>query len=356
MPLSEAGIVRYLVDHAIVDRKDVVDGNFVAIPSFRQHRNFRIRAGEGAGFFVKQPGAQGPVGPVGLMREAGFYWLVATRPPFSALADVIPRYVRYDPGRAILVLEAAEGVASHRRQSLEKGFPPAIGTAVGRALAAVHRIGRDDAGGAGAIVAEEPPWALSILEADRQGGLPQNAGTQFALGVIGRHEAFARQLARLRAGWRPERLIHGDFKWDNCLIEGEDSAAPAVRIVDWEMAAWGDPAWDAGSLIQDYVSQGILASPLPPQAPPAAVAAASDQAMAAIRPAVAAFWSAYAPTHNPDFLRRSIAYAGARVLQTCVETLAVSGAVTPNIAALLQLSHQMLERPDAAATSFLGFQ
>ncbi len=356
MPLSEAGIVRYLVDHAILEQKDVVDGTFVAIPSFRQHRNFRIRAGDGPGFFVKQPGSQGHVGPIGLMREAGFYWLVSVRPPFTALADIVPRYVRYDPGRTILVLEAADGVASHRRQSLEKGFPPAIGTAVGKALAAVHRIERHAAGGVGAIIAEEPPWALSILEVDAQGGLPQNAGTQFALGIIGRHEIFGRQLARLRAGWRAQQLIHGDFKWDNCLVEGEASATPSVRIVDWEMAAWGDAAWDAGSLIQDYVAQGILASPLPPQAPPAAVAAAADQAMAAIRPAIAAFWSAYAPTHNPDFLRRSIAYAGARVLQTCVETLAISGSVTPNIAALLQLSHQMLDRPDAAATSVLGFQ
>jgi hypothetical protein len=99
----------------------------------------------------------------------------------------------------------------------------------------------------------------------------------------------------------------------------------------------------------------MFASPLPPQAPPEAVAAAAEQAMAAIRPAIAAFWAAYAPTANPDFLRRSIAYAGARVLQTCVEALASSGAVTPNIAAMLQLSHEMLEHPDAAAISFLGF-
>jgi Phosphotransferase enzyme family len=356
MPLSEAGIVRYLIDHALVDKKDVVDGDFIAIPSSRQHRNVRIRSGDGPGLFVKQPGPHGPLGPAGIMREAGFYWLVSTTPPFDTLADIVPRYVLYDPGRATLVLEASTGDAPYRRQSLEQGFPPAIGTAVGKALTAVHRIERKAAGRGVDLVAEEPPWALAILQASAQGGLPQNPGTQFALGAIGRHIGFERQLSQLRESWRPERLIHGDMKWDNCLVESGEGSEPAVRIVDWEMAAWGDAAWDAGSLIQDYISQSLLASPLPPEAPSEAVAAAADQAMAAIRPAIAAFWSAYAPTQNPEFVRRSVAYAGARILQTCVEVLAVSSVVTPNVAALLQLSHEMLHHPDSAATSFLGFR
>ena len=145
------------------------------------------------------------------------------------------------------------------------------------------------------------------------------------------------------------------MKWDNCLIDGEGEAT-RVHVVDWEIACWSDPAWDAGSLIQDYVSQSLLAARLPPQAPPEAVAAAAEGAMTAIRPAVAAFWDAYAGMSNPDFVRRVILYAGARVLQTCVEALAASGIVTPNIAALLQLSHDLLERPERAATSFLGFR
>ena len=131
MPLNEAGLVRYLADHALLDMKDVVDGGFVAIPSFRQNRNFRIHAGEGGGLFVKQPAPQAPQGAAGLAREAGFYWLVATTPPFDRLAGIVPRLVRYDEARAILILEEAKGVAPHRRQSLGKGFPPEIGTAVG---------------------------------------------------------------------------------------------------------------------------------------------------------------------------------------------------------------------------------
>ena len=357
MPLSEAGIVRYMLDHGLLRRSDVVDGNFVAIPSSRQNQNVLVHTGEaGATWFVKQARSSNPLGSSGIAREATFYWLVSTQDPFHALAGLIPAYHFYDTARGVLVLEGSKGVAPHRRQSLQAGFPAPIGEAVGRALADVHRVKRADAGMTATLIASEPPWPLSILQPEVQAGLPQNPGTKFALGIVARHSGFERALSKLRSTWSFESLIHSDMKWDNCLIEAHESAAPAVRIIDWEMAAWGDPAWDAGSLIQDYVSQGIMASPLPVQAAPEAVAEAVDAAMAAIRPAIAAFWSAYSPDPNPDFLRRSISCGGARILQTCIEALAVSGAVTTNIAALLQLSHDMLERPDAAATSFLGFR
>jgi hypothetical protein len=359
MPLSEAGIVRYMLDHGLVRRSDVVDGDFVAIPASRRHRSFRIRCGDGLGLFVKQAGPHGLMGTMGIAREAAFYWLAATTPPFTTLAPILPGYLYHDPARAMLGLEAARGVAPRLRQSLDIGFPTAIAEAVGAALATVHRIVRAEAGPEGAaLIPEEEPWVLGILQPGARKGLPRNSGTDFALDVIARHPGFAQSLARLRADWRPERLVHADMKWDNCLVEApEDGPAAAVCVVDWEMVAWGDPAWDAGSLIQDYLSQSILASPLPPQAPPHVVAAAAEAAMAAIRPAVAAFWRRYAAeATGPDFLIRSVAHGGARILQTCVEALSVAGVMTPNLAALLQLSHEMLERPDAIATSFLGFR
>ena len=354
MPLSEPGILRYLVDHGLLSRDIFVDGEATFIPIARQHRSYLVRCGGTRTLFVKQPGQGGQASTSGLAREAAFGWLVATRPPFDRLQGLVPAHLLFDPQRAILVTRAVPGVPPHRIQSLESGFPPAVGAAVGAALAQIHEIDKDSAGSAAALIAEEPPWVLRILDAQTAGGLPRNSGIDFAIAVIGRHPGFDRALNRLRDEWRPRRLAHGDMKWDNCLIE--EGEPPRVRIVDWEIASWSDPAWDAGSLIQDYVSQSLLAAQLPPQASPDSVGAATERAMAAIRPAVEAFWTAYSPGGNPDFLRRTILFAGARVLQTCVEALATSGVVTPNIAALLQLSHDLLERPERAATSFLGFR
>jgi hypothetical protein len=363
MPLSEAGILRYALDQGLIGPKNVVDGNFIASPASRRHRNLRLHLGDGAGLFVKQSGLRGPMGAASIGREAGFYWLTATVEPFRGLSGtVVPGFVHYDAMRSILILENVPGGAPHLQQSVEKGFPPEIGVVVARALAAIHRIERSAAGRGGTLILEEPPWPLSILAPEARSGLPQNPGMSFALDVIARHAGFERALGRLREGWRAERVIHTDLKWDNCVVEmrsGDASgpAEPGVRIVDWEMVSWGDPAWDAGSLIQDYLSQGMLGSPLPPQASPDAVGAAAERVMTAIRPAIGAFWNSYTgEVSDPEFLRRSVAFAGARILQTCVEALAMSSAVTPNVAALLQLSHDMLEHPESAAVSFFGFR
>lgn len=353
MPLTEAGLVRYLFDNALIDRKSVVDGSFVAIPASRRNRNFRIVAGVRE-LFVKQAGPQGLMTNASLAREAAFYWLTATAPPFADLATSVPGYVHYDPARALLILEAVPGaLAPHRQQSLQRGYPPETGEATARCLLRLRQFCRADAGAYGELIPAEQPWVLSVLQAQEQGGLPQNPGTAYMLDVVRRFPGFERALARLREGWAGDSLVHGDMKWDNCLLERGEASRP--RLVDWEMVAWGDPAWDAGSLIQDYLSQSIMASPLPPQARPEAVGTAADAALTAIRPAIGAFWRRYrSDVSNPDLLRRAVSYAGARILQTCIEALAFSAAMTPNIAALLQLSHNVLQDPDGSASTLLG--
>ncbi|MBV9785414.1 MAG: aminoglycoside phosphotransferase family protein [Acidisphaera sp.] len=353
MPLSEAGLVRYLLDLGLVERSAVVDGSFVAIPASRRNRNFRVECGD-ARLFVKQAGPQGLMTQASLAREAAFCWLTATEPKLAALAPIVPGCVLHDPSRAILILHAVPGaVAPPRQQSVQRGFPPATGEAAADALRRLRLFRRAEAGNAAELIPTDRPWVLSVLEAGAQGGLPDNVATAYMLDVIRRFPGFERALARLRDGWAGDSLVHGDVKWDNLLLEAGDAGRP--RLVDWEMVMWGDAAWDAGSLIQDYLGQTVLGSPLPPQAPAEAVADAAERALTAVRPAIGAFWRCYAAdADDPSLLRRSVSYAGARMLQTCIEALAGSSGMTPNVAALLQLSHNVLQDPDGAAGTLLG--
>ena len=65
-----------------------------------------------------------------------------------------------------------------------------------------------------------------------------------------------RQWTRLRCGWRhislPTRsipaVVHGDFKLDNVLLNPLDPA-DIVAVLDWEMAALGDPLVDLGIML-----------------------------------------------------------------------------------------------------------
>ena len=52
-----------------------------------------------------------------------------------------------------------------------------------------------------------------------------------------------------------QTLIHGDIKFDNIIIASSKKNTKSVNkilITDWEMATIGDPAWDIGSIFQDF--------------------------------------------------------------------------------------------------------
>ena len=71
---------------------------------------------------------------------------------------------------------------------------------------------------------------------------------------IGR--ATAKALAKVHACG----VIHGDIKWDNFLVLPDGG----VRLVDWELADFGDPSWDAGSVLQGFLTSWVTSIQAPP--------------------------------------------------------------------------------------------
>jgi hypothetical protein len=63
--------------------------------------------------------------------------------------------------------------------------------------------------------------------------------------LLQQHRDFEGLLDALGAEWRFDSLVRGDMKWDNVLIYPVGGGLD-FRIVDWEMADFGDTAWDVG--------------------------------------------------------------------------------------------------------------
>ena len=53
--------------------------------------------------------------------------------------------------------------------------------------------------------------------------------------------------------WRPNALIHGDLKWEHCLLIEDDKNFGSLRVIDWELATFGDSAWDIACIISDMI-------------------------------------------------------------------------------------------------------
>ena len=52
--------------------------------------------------------------------------------------------------------------------------------------------------------------------------------------------------------WKSDALIHGDLKWEHCIVTGNKEAS-FLKLIDWELATYGDSAWDIACVISDIV-------------------------------------------------------------------------------------------------------
>ena len=50
-------------------------------------------------------------------------------------------------------------------------------------------------------------------------------------------------------------LIHGDFKWDNLVLDPNDFTK-VLGVLDWEMATIGDPLMDLGTVLSYWIEAG----------------------------------------------------------------------------------------------------
>jgi len=336
---ARAAVVPRLLAAGVLTPADVVDRGVVVADASRANQVFLVHVGgpDGAGAAVKTL----PAGaPDRLAAELRVHALAADRPGLRA---ALPRLLADDRSEGWLALELiAPGatLAAAHRDAL--GYPLELAHAAGRALRAVHRA-TDDLAPAGAA---QLPWALWALEPAGPAAFAwEEPALRAVLDGIAEPERYRAALAAARLAWRPGCLMHGDLKWDNCLVaRPARDAAPELRIIDWEAAGVGDPAWDLGGLVQEYLGYAAL------MVLDAGGARGSRALYGAIDPvadAVRALLGAYGA--GGRLVERSMRFAGARLVQTSLEHASRDAAGARAAAdTLLRLALLLLESPGAA--------
>ncbi len=126
---------------------------------------------------------------------------------------------------------------------------------LGGRLAELHEI---DPAGLPAAADHLPRLELGPLQ------MAELPGETLALiGLLQRVPRLQDDLAELRAAVPEPTLVHGDMKLDNVLCGPGDR----MVLVDFEHAGIGDPAWDAGAALGDYLSRWLLSVRCAPEEP-----------------------------------------------------------------------------------------
>lgn len=346
--LSQADVVNYLLERGLLTPQTLLDDGLVVRDASSRNRNYRVETENGPSYLLKQ--AVGHDSFMTIANEAAAYERLGGAHAEN-LGDYLPRYYGYDAERSLLVLELVADAADLRMHHTTNGqFSAAPAAAIGRALGLLHRATRVAAKAA-------PNEATSILWVHRPDSsiFRDTSAASLALIRIVQHATgLPEALDRVRSGWLRGALIHGDVKWDNCLVSANEDS---VKLIDWESAMVGDPAWDIGSALSHYLSFWIFSIPVTGETPPERFPELAAYPLDAMKPALRACWTAYAGASGDDpSLVRAVEFAAVRLVQTAYEVSQMQQQLLSPVVLHLQLAHNILDRPQEAAERLLGLR
>lgn len=365
MIITAENIVHYLTDKNFITTESVVDGDFMVVDMTRRNRNFKILRKEDKGYFVKQVKNYDAQSISSLTREANSYQLVQNDPGFKGIEDLMPRFIYFDAARNILVLELFPDAENLSEMHLRLGtFPNYIASSLGTSLGSYHKnVDRTrDEIREKKIFPEALPWMLTINPQYIQQVKNTDANHFLFFSIIDQYPEFLGSIEALRKGWQINGLIHGDMKWDNCIVykDATDPEKLTLKIIDWELADLGDPLWDVGAVFQTYLSLWVMSMPETDQTSAVTYEPEEKYKIEDMQPAIKSFWNAYANSMRIDasaqaaILEKCARYAAVRMIQTVYEHLFFSKKLSKNSIYLLQLSLNILKNPPEAITALLG--
>jgi aminoglycoside phosphotransferase (APT) family kinase protein len=355
MVLDPRDVTPYLLDRKLLSSRAVVDGGLRVEDHSRRNRVFVVTAASERSLALK---AAGGAGRVNVAREAAVLerlWSVDDR---GRLASFLPTVVAYDEMEGVLVLEAAPHARDFGNHHASGRFSCALAGETGRALARLHAV--PPSAMSGLQDPTDSTWSLGLHEPDLESLRTSSAAAIDLTRLVQATDQLRTALDELAASWSGDAVIHGDIRWDNCLAwrRTESDRWTRVQLIDWELCAVGDPSWDIGAFLAEYLRAWLQSIPVADPRDPGLLLAHARLPLRRMRPAMRTFWEAYirhgsAAARNPaGLLLRATRFAAVRLLTAALEeaqtlTELRAGALYP-----LSLSESILRRPREAADLF----
>jgi hypothetical protein len=352
--------VTLLANRGLLDRAEVIDGELRIIDASRRNHNLQVLRSCGPSYIIKQ--GLGTERRLTVAHEAAVHECLGSIQD-EVLAALLPRVVTYAPAECLLILELVrDGESLESYHFRHRTFSVPQARRLAKALVAVHSVTAAEA-----LKLSSPPqlgaglpwslWSLHRPDVSTFGGLSN--GGMLASRMIQNAVGFGELLDAAGAEWTPSCLIHGDLRFDNCVLAPAPGSMrkDRLKLVDWELAVWGDPCWDAGAVLASYLSSWLLSCPISGETPPETVAHLGRYRLADMRRAAGAFWAAYdagMAQAGAVSLHRTMRFAAVKLLQFMVEDLQTSVVLTGRAVCLAQLALNLLKDPHESAEHFLA--
>ena len=348
-------VPEFLLSRGLVHPRAIVDNDLI-IRNFSSGRHyvFSAESSDGARYLLKQDPY---VDSNTAAREAEVYESLSCVPEIRRF---IPRFHRYDADRHVLVVEfipSAVDLATYHRKPRRPSIR--VARAIGANLAELHCMST----GRGQSERTEPrPSALALHRPHIRMARDFSPACLDLIRILQNTDGYDPRLDELNRSWAATALIHRDIRLKNFLL-----TAPVLtmrhadlKLIDWELASVGDPRWDIGSALGNYLSLWLESIPSTGMTNPAQSSVLAKCPLAGIQPAIRACWNAYIlrrglPSEAAErMLVGTAGFAAARLVQTAYEAAQGSIRLTATGLLHLQLAFNMLTRAEETVAHLYG--
>lgn len=330
--------------------------------------------------------------------------LVKSFPEFGRkIEDSLPELLHFDPENSILIVKYLADYCDLDEYYLEHNqFPIEIARSIGQLLATIHSqtfqrteyqdfLANFSVGESAADLAFESQMKSLVDDQkvannhDSIALIPQSKG--YANKVISRlsritpqvfeevpqeclqffklYQRFpdlAQSISDLNDSITPSCLVHNDLKINNILLalDWELPGSKVIRSIDWERAAWGDPAFDLGCILGSYLEIWLDGLVINNALSIGESLQLATTPLELIQPSLFSLVECYLDgfpeilTARPDYLNRAIQFAGLSLIHRVEIIIQVDRVFGNHGIVLLQVAKQLLCTPQAAMKTLFG--
>lgn len=177
-----------------------------------------------------------------------------------------------------------------------------------------------------------------------------------------RYDSLGQAMAELSTAFNPCCLTHNDLKVNNILlhVDSHKSSEKIVRLIDWERANWGDPAFDLGILIATYLVIWLNSLVITNSLTIEESLRLATIPLEKIQPSIAALTCTYFDNfpeildHRPDFLLRVVQFTGFGLIQQVLAMMQNQASLGNTGIVILQVAKSLLCRPEQSMQTVFG--
>jgi Phosphotransferase enzyme family len=187
-------------------------------------------------------------------------------------------------------------------------------------------------------------------------------GMQFFV-LFQRYESLREAMIEAIKSFTPYCLVHNDLKPANILlhVHWEDNPeASIIRFIDWEFSTWGDPAFDVGSVIANYLKIWLDSLMISASISITEALHLAGTPLEYLQPSMVEVIRAYLKRfpeileHQPQFLKQVMRFSGLVLIQKIQTSIREQEPFDNTDICMLQVAKSLLCSPNQSVQNIFG--